>query len=73
MLRSIVTCILLATAATIAVTPASADGPDPSAPYYTECDSSACYTYMNPGSPEDPNWVLISVEPHGGGGGEHES
>ena len=68
MLRSILTCISLAAAATIAVTPVSANGPDPSEPYYRTYDSSGCFTYMNVGTPEDPNWVLILVEPPTGGG-----
>ncbi|WP_066531833.1 hypothetical protein [Erythrobacter sp. CCH5-A1] len=27
------------------------------------CDASACFVYQNFGTPEDPNWVLVSIEP----------
>lgn len=63
MLKLIATCISLIAAATIAVTAVSANGPDPTKPYWRTCDSSGCYTFMNVGTPEDPEWVLISTEP----------
>ena len=40
--------------------------------YFSYCDAGACYTYWNTGTPEDPNWVLVDVEPRSPGG-KHEN
>lgn len=56
--------IAIATLAIAGVTAASAQITDDDGDgYFRYCDAGACYTYWNTGSPEDPNWVLISTEP----------
>ncbi len=42
------------------------------ATYYRYCDNASCYSYWNTGTPDDPNWVLVSVEPRRPGG-QHEN
>ena len=73
MFKSFAKCFAVAALMTVGATGASAQSADWDSDqdgYYRYCDAAACYTYWNTGTPDDPSWTLISVEPVRGGGRE---